>query len=121
MIVERKHYESKVLSMIAERAETIGLARDFRGYARFVGYLAIKTERGDDMFEITLKDENGNIGNVITKSGNVAKQLDDIMSVMEGESRDTFTIGFSEEKTKDGKTFIKVLMGLFNGDAVETE
>ena len=113
MVTDRKHYESKVLAAISERAQTIGLAREFAGFARFVGYMVIKSETGKELFEITLKDERGNLGNVITKSENVVKQLDDIMAVMEGESRDSFTIGFTEEKTKDGKVFIKVIMGLF--------
>lgn len=113
MVTDRRHYETKVLAAISERAQTIGLAREFTGFARFVGYMVIKSDSGKELFEITLKDERGNLGNVITKSENVVKQLDDIMSIMEGESRDSFTIGFTEEKTKDGKVFIKVIMGLF--------
>lgn len=110
-VKERKYYETKVISLIAEKAEVLGLAKEMETQNRFVGYMVIDNGKGEDLFEITLMDAAGNIGNVITKSENVIKQIDEIMSVMEGEDRNSFTIGFQVKDNK-GKTFIVVTMGL---------
>lgn len=110
-VKERKYYETKVISLIAEKAEVLGLAKEMETQNRFVGYMVIDNGKGEDLFEITLMDAAGNIGNVITKSENVIKQIDEIMTVMEGEDRNSFTIGFQVKDNK-GKTFIVVTMGL---------
>ena len=111
MVKERKHYQSKLESVVAERAQTLGLCRDFDEYAEFVGYLHIVSEDGEkELYEITLRGESGQIANVITKSPNVIKQIDDIMDVIGDEPRDRWMIGFTEKKTSKGNTYIEVTM-----------
>lgn len=111
MVKERKHYQSKLESVVAERAQTLGLCRDFEEYAEFVGYLHIVSDDGEkELYEITLRGESGQIANVITKSPNVIKQIDDIMDVIGDEPRDRWMIGFNERKTTKGNTYIEVTM-----------
>lgn len=111
MVKERKHYQSKLESVVAERAQTLGLCRDFEEYAEFVGYLHIVSDDGEkELYEITLRGESGQIANVITKSPNVIKQIDDIMEVIGDEPRDRWMIGFNERKTNKGNTYIEVTM-----------
>lgn len=113
MVTERKYYESNLIAAVAERAESIGLARDFHDQGRFAGYMVIQNEdKSKTLYEVTLKDDNGFLGNVVTKSENVLKQIDDIMELMKDESRDNWTLGFQEQKGKNGKTFIKVTMNI---------
>lgn len=115
MVVDRKHYNTKLESVVAEKAETIGLCRELEGYYEFVGYLHIKSEDGQkELFEITLRDENGYLGNAITKSKNVIKQIDELLNVLGDEPRGNFAIGFRERKTKKGNNYIEVLCTTVN-------
>lgn len=115
MVVDRKHYPTKLESVVAEKAETIGLCRELEGYYEFVGYLHIKSEDGEkELFEITLRDDNGYLGNAITKSENVIKQIDELMNVLGDEPRGNFAIGFRERKTKKGNNYIEVLCTTVN-------
>ena len=115
-VKERKYYESKLESLIAERAVVLCLARDFHEQAQFVGYLNVVNDAGEDVFYITLKNDHGEIGNVTTKSKSVISQINEIMDVMDGEDRTSFTIGFQEKQTKKGNTCIVVTMGLGYAD-----
>lgn len=111
MITERKHYIDKLESVVAERAETLGLCRDFEDFAEFVGYLHIVSDDGQkELYEITLRNDAGQIANVITKSENVIKQIDDICAAVGDEPRDRWLIGFRERKTKNGNNYIEVTM-----------
>ena len=115
MVVDRKHYNTKLESVVAEKAETIGLCRELEGYYEFVGYLHIKSEDGQkELYEITLRDENGYLGNAITKSENVVKQIDELLNVLGDEPRGNFAIGFRERKTKKGNNYIEVLCTTVN-------
>lgn len=122
MVKERKYFESNLESAIAERAEVLGLAREFDGFGHFAGYLHIVSDDGSkELYEITLKDGAGRLANVITKSDNVIKQIDEIMEVIGNESRESWKIGFKEQKTKKGKTFINVIMTTATGNTPEME
>lgn len=115
MVVDRKHYNTKLESVVAEKAETIGLCRELEGYYEFVGYLHIKSEDGQkELYEITLRDGEGYLGNAITKSENVIKQIDELMNVLGDEPRGNFAIGFRERKTKKGNNYIEVLCTTVN-------
>lgn len=115
MVVDRKHYNTKLESVVAEKAETIGLCRELEGYYEFVGYLHIKSEDGQkELYEITLRDAEGYLGNAITKSENVIKQIDDLLNVLGDEPRENFAIGFRERKTKKGNNYIEVLCTTVN-------
>lgn len=117
MVVDRKHYPTKLESVVAEKAETIGLCRELEGYYEFVGYLYIKSEDGQkELYEITLRDDNGYLGNAITKSENVIKQIDELMNVLGDEPRGNFAIGFRERKTKKGNNYIEVLCTTVNAN-----
>ena len=106
MVKSRKFYESGLVAAVAERAETIGLCREVSGYYEFVGYMEITNDdESKRLFEITLKAENGVLGNAITKSDNVIRQIDEIMETVGGSApRSAWKIGFSEQKTKNGNT-----------------
>lgn len=124
MVVDRRHYNTKLESVIAEKAETIGLCRELEGYYEFVGYLHIKSEDGQkELYEITLRDENGYLGNAITKSENVVKQIDELLDVLEDEDepRGNFAIGFRERKTKKGNNYIQVLCTTVNANRANAE
>lgn len=115
MVEERKWYNSKLESVVAEKAETIGLCRELEGYYEFVGYLHIKSEDGQkELYEITLRDAEGYLGNAITKSENVIKQIDELLNVLGDEPRGNFAIGFRERKTKKGNNYIEVLCTTVN-------
>lgn len=115
MVVDRKHYNTKLESVVAEKAETIGLCRELEGYYEFVGYLHIKSEDGQkELYEITLRDGEGYLGNAITKSENVIKQIDELLEVLGDEPRGNFAIGFRERKTKKGNNYIEVLCTTVN-------
>ncbi len=115
MVVDRKHYPTKLESVVAEKAETIGLCRELEGYYEFVGYLHIKSEDGQkELYEITLRNGEGYLGNAITKSENVIKQIDELLDVLGDEPRGTFAIGFRERKTKKGNNYIEVLCTTVN-------
>lgn len=107
MIKERKHYERKLDGVIAEKAFTAGLVRDFPGSAEFVGYLVIQKDDGGLLYEITMRGPEG-IFNLITKSDNVIRQIDEIVAATEGEPRSSWEISFNEIKTKKGNNFINV-------------
>ena len=116
MVVDRKHYNTKLESVVAEKAETIGLCRELDGYYEFVGYLHIKSADGQkELYEITLRDGNGYLGNAITKSENVIKQIDELLAVLGDEPRGNFAIGFRERKTKKGNNYIEVLCTTWSG------
>lgn len=111
MVTERKWYQDKLESVVAERAETIGLARDFEDFAEFVGYLHIVSDDGTkELYEITLRSDTGAIANVITKSENVVKQIDEIMETISNEPRNRWAIGFKERKTNKGNNYIEVTL-----------
>lgn len=116
MVTERKHYESGLIAAVAERAEIIGLCRETKGFYHFVGYMHITNEDGTkQLYEITLKNDAGFMGNVITKSENVIKQIDSIMETVGEEPRAAWLIGFSEMRTKKGNNVIIVNMNIAGG------
>ena len=123
MVKARKFYESGLVAAVAERAETIGLCREVSGYYEFVGYMEITNEdESKRLFEITLKADNGVLGNAITKSDNVIRQIDEIMETVGGSApRSAWKIGFSEQKTKNGNNVIIVNMTLSDGYQAATE
>lgn len=123
MVKARKYYESGLVAAVAERAETIGLCREVSGYYEFVGYMEITNEdESKRLFEITLKADNGVLGNAITKSNNVIRQIDEIMETVGGSApRSAWKIGFSEQKTKNGNNVIVVNMTLSDGYQAATE
>lgn len=107
MVKERKHYVRKLDGVVAEKAFTAGLVRDFPGWGEFVGYLVIQKDDGGILYEITLRGENG-LFNLITKSENVIKQLDELIEATEGEPRESWLVSFTELKTKKGNNYISV-------------
>lgn len=123
MVKNRKHYVNGLTAAVAERAETIGLCRDITGYYEYVGYMEIVNEdESKRLFEITLKADNGLLGNAITKSENVVKQIDEIMETIgTSAERSAWKIGFSEQKTKSGNNVIVVNMTLAEGYEAATE
>ena len=123
MVKARKYYETGLVSAVAERAETIGLCREVSGYYEFVGYMEITNDdESKRLFEITLKADNGVLGNAITKSDNVIRQIDEIMETVGGSApRSAWKIGFSEQKTKNGNNVIVVNMTLADGYQAATE
>lgn len=123
MVKARKYYESGLVAAVAERAETIGLCREVSGYYEFVGYMEITNDdESKRLFEITLKADNGVLGNAITKSDNVIRQIDEIMETVGGSAqRSEWKIGFSEQKTKNGNNVIVVNMTLAAGYQAATE
>ena len=123
MVKARKFYESGLVAAVAERAETIGLCREVSGYYEFVGYMEITNDdESKRLFEITLKSDNGVLGNAITKSDNVIRQIDEIMETVGGSApRSAWKIGFSEQKTKNGNNVIVVNMTLADGYQAATE
>ena len=123
MVKARKFYESGLVAAVAERAETIGLCREVSGYYEFVGYMEITNDdESKHLYEITLKADNGVLGNTITKSDNVIKQIDDIMATVGGSApRSAWKMGFSQQKTKSGNQVIVVNMTLADGYQAATE
>lgn len=118
MIKERKHYQSNLESVIAERAETIGLCREFGDFAEFVGYLHIVSDDGTkELYEVTLRNDAGQIANVITKSENVVKQIDEIVAALGNTPRNQWLMGFRERKTKTGNNYIEVTLTTRTGAA----
>lgn len=115
MVKERKHYVTKLESVVAEKAETVGLCRELSGYYEFVGYLHIVSDDGTkELYEITLRDDRGYLGNAITKSENVVKQIDAMIDALSDEPRNNWAIGFRERKTKKGNNYIEVLCTTIN-------
>lgn len=115
MVKERKHYVTKLESVVAEKAETVGLCRELSGYYEFVGYLHIVSDDGTkELYEITLRDDRGYLGNAITKSENVVKQIDAMIDALGDEPRNNWAIGFRERKTKKGNNYIEVLCTTIN-------
>lgn len=118
MVTGAKHYKNKLERAVAEHAETIGLARDVKGFYEYVGFLAVENEEHTKkLFLITVRDDNGIMGNLVTKSDNVVKQLDEIIETVGDTDRKLWKIGFSEQKTKNGNNVIIVNMTL--SDIVE--
>lgn len=116
MITGAKHYRNKLEEAVASRAETIGLARGSTGFYQYVGYLSVENDdHSKKLFLITVRDENGVMGNFITKSENVVKQLDEIIETVGDTDRRLWAIGFSEQKTKKGNTVLIVNMTMKDG------
>ena len=67
------------------------------------------------LYLITVRDENGVMGNFVTKSENVVKQLDEIIDTVGDTDRRLWAIGFSEQKTKKGNTVLIVNMTMKDG------
>ena len=118
MVKERKWFTSKLEAVVAEKADVVGLCRELSGFYEFVGYLHIVSDDGQkELYEITLRDENGYLGNAITKSDNVINQIDRIMEVLADEPRGAWAIGFKEKRTSKGNNFIDVLCTTVNANA----
>ncbi len=119
MVKSRNHYCNGLTAAVAERAETIGLCRDVTGFYEYVGYLEIvNDDETKRLYEITLKADNGLLGNAITKSENVIRQINDIIETVGDAPRSAWKIGFSETKTKNGNNVIIVNMTLGDPEQV---
>lgn len=111
MVTGAKHYRNKLEEAVASRAETIGLAREAKGFYQYVGFLSVENDdHSKKLFLITVRDGNGVMGNFVTKSENVVKQLDEIIETVGDTDRRLWAIGFSEQKTKKGNTVLIVNM-----------
>lgn len=113
MVKESKYFESQLDAAIAVRAEVLGVARDFTEQAYFLGIHLFVSDKDPDkyVYGIAVRSPyTGITGLVMTKSDNVIRQIDEIMTTIGDYPRDRWCLRFEMVKTKEGRQAINVIL-----------